>query len=547
MKFPISAATLATLAALAPAQTTLNTLQSASPGDGYGSSMAAGNLDAGPSQDLVIGAPLANGGAGAVFLEYFRDVGVPYVRVVIPAPPGASRFGASVAVGDLNGDAFDDIVVGAPGNTSTDRGSWYVYFGQPFSASPPQLAYPGKFGALTDRLGKSVAITPDMNGDGLDDILVGAPGSNYVDFHEGLQGALLFVQFGILQDSFGDLVVGGDFNGDGIGDMAARYQTNVPGLGGRAAFAAYATAPGLAPGGLLSSIKTTSPTLSFFTAAAAGDTDLDGNDEIVLGDVNASPSGLTQAGRLSIWQPNTGLITDSKFGGTVADSLGFIVASAGDINGDGSPDVMGAAKVTDRIEFQAGDSPAGACIGGESLGTDRSPLSGVTMDSMVALDRNGDGFVDYAVADDNGATATVKIVSHANLQRSLSSTVSKISASGGGAPLFLRAGPAAAGNTYFLAASDALSATGFPLDDGSIVPLDVTTTLLVTSLNNPTLLFPSNLGALDANGNALSRIETCSLTFDPALMGAQIHVAYATIGSSGTGHASTVLSFELVP
>ena len=34
-------------------------------------------------------------------------------------------------------------------------------------------------------------------------------------------------------------------------------------------------------------------------------------------------------------------------------------------------------------------------------------------------------------------------------------------------------------------------------------------------------MFPNNLGALDANGNALSRIETCSLTFDPALMGAR--------------------------
>jgi len=114
------------------------------------------------------------------------------------------RSGRSVsAAGDIDGDGLDDLIVGADRtdpNANTDAGSGYVVFGKnsPFAASLALSALNGSDGfrldgaAAGDRAGYSVSAAGDINGDGVDDLIVGAiladpngnadAGSSYVRF-----------------------------------------------------------------------------------------------------------------------------------------------------------------------------------------------------------------------------------------------------------------------------------------------------------------------------------------------------------------------------
>jgi uncharacterized protein (TIGR03437 family) len=94
--------------------------------------------------------------------------------------------GASVAIGDLNGDGIPDLVVGAPGadGSGTDNGRVYVSFGKLSNGSldlqkqAPEVILIGENGG--DLLGSSVAIG-DINGDGNNDLIIGAPGADLLD------------------------------------------------------------------------------------------------------------------------------------------------------------------------------------------------------------------------------------------------------------------------------------------------------------------------------------------------------------------------------
>lgn len=191
------------------------------PGDRSGVSVAsAGDLNNDGIADLVIGAPDRDAPAtdsGSVYIVFgdvnvslgFGDVflaGLDGVRgFELPGIFAGDQTGAAVApAGDLNGDGIDDLVVGAPGASvnGTDSGSAFVLFGgSNVNLGLSDLFLTGLDGAngfringaaAGDRFGSSVAAAGDLNADGLDDLLIGAPGRD----SSGIDSGSAYVIFG---------------------------------------------------------------------------------------------------------------------------------------------------------------------------------------------------------------------------------------------------------------------------------------------------------------------------------------------------------------
>jgi len=156
----------------------------ANAGDRAGGSVAsAGDADGDGHDDLLVGATearlgvQARGGAylvhGPVTAELFLDDADAALR----GERDGDEAGHSVAfVGDVDGDGFEDLLVGAPGRDS-DHGVAYLVYG-PVSGSVLLAESGARFqgAAPEDRAGSAVSPASDVDGDGLPDLLVGAPG-----------------------------------------------------------------------------------------------------------------------------------------------------------------------------------------------------------------------------------------------------------------------------------------------------------------------------------------------------------------------------------
>jgi hypothetical protein len=217
------------------------------------------DLDGDGTADLLIGAPFADGTEGTEAVgAVYRVLGGPE-PVSGPLFSAADRileetdaqawFGWSIATGDMNGDGAPEVVVGAPG-ADEGTGRVLVWDGAAFmeAAGDPRYVLSGN--VIGEGFGRSVTLA-DLNGDGLDDLVVGAPFLNPTNEDAAYDSGALYVFFGAedgagwrrkmtaadaaLQISepqqylrTGLLVRAGDVDGDGQMDLAILHRTEPP-------------------------------------------------------------------------------------------------------------------------------------------------------------------------------------------------------------------------------------------------------------------------------------------------------------------------------
>ncbi|HEX9656928.1 MAG TPA: FG-GAP-like repeat-containing protein [Bacteroidota bacterium] len=380
-------------------------------GDQFGVSVAsAGDVNGDGYQDIVVGANLATTtDTGKAYIYFGGTIIKTIADVILTGVAAGDHFGISVAsAGDVDGDGYQDIVVGA--NLAT-TGKAYIYFGGAIMNSIIDVTLTGA--AAADLFGVSVASAGDVNGDGYSDVIVGAPFAGAPDAGKAyiyLGGAAMdntpdvTLTAVAASDRFGFSVAGaGDVNGDGYSDVIVGAQNND--AGGADAGRAYVFFGSASMDNIADVILTGAAALDQFgySVAGAGDVNGDGYADVIVGSPFNDVGG-NNAGRALIFFVSTSMDNVADVittGATADDSFGRSVAGAGDVNGDGYGDVMVGAQFND-----AGGSNAGrAYVYLNSLtGTDvpdefftGAPGDNLGISAASAGDVNGDGFDDIVV------------------------------------------------------------------------------------------------------------------------------------------------------
>ncbi|MEW5795241.1 MAG: thrombospondin type 3 repeat-containing protein [Candidatus Zixiibacteriota bacterium] len=305
----------------------------------FGSSVQfAGDVNNDGYDDIVIGAPVAGDNESGEVYVYSGRTGR-LLRHLLGAA-ALDKFGAAVSTaGDVDGDGYDDLLIGAPDNDAVASGAGraYVYSGQNWT-----LLYSLNGQAANDHFGFSVAYAGDVNGDSNPDVIVGATGNSaggtaagraYV--YSGPTGSLIWTFTGpatasqlgnavsgavdVNNDTFDDLIVGAYFHNAGTGRVyvySGADATVLHTFNGAATFDGFG-----------------------FSVAGLRDINADGYDDVIVGARNHDFAA-TDAGRVYVYSGQTGGIIWTFDGVGVQDYFGVSVARAGDVNSDGIDDIL---------------------------------------------------------------------------------------------------------------------------------------------------------------------------------------------------------------
>jgi len=368
---------------------------------------SAGDVNGDGHGDVLVAAPFFDNGQsmeGRVQLFLGSASGLALAPAwTFEGDQSIAEFGCSVAsAGDVNGDGYGDVVIGARGisNPGTQEGRAYVFLGSPAGlASVP--AWTAESNRVGSSFGNSVDGAGDVNGDGYGDVIVGAPWFSGGEQFEGRAYVYLGSALGLASDAdwivesnrsgseLGASVAGvGDVNADGYGDVVVgepQYSVSFTHQGRVQLFLG-------SPGGL-----STVPAWSavgdqdlarFGTCVArAGDVNGDGYSDWLVGAWGKGHAYL-YAGSASGFSPSFAWLMNGLSGHTVA--------GAGDVNGDGHADVLASTIGDTGVRLYLGSatwpatSPAWTAPSAHQSIDWGTPFAG-------AGDVNGDGYADVIV------------------------------------------------------------------------------------------------------------------------------------------------------
>ncbi|MGB0953580.1 MAG: integrin alpha [Planctomycetota bacterium] len=358
--------------------------------DGHGGTMASlGDINGDTVPDYVIG--------GDQYLTFSGST----VRVYSGATGGILHSwgpftnGEAVAnAGDVDADGINDIIIGSIW-TNSKAGQAKVYSG---ATGGLLLTFNGA--SPDDYLGNSVDGAGDVNGDGHDDLLIGAWGESAVlgfsgtaYLYSGLDGSLIRKYEGLIDHGyFGHSVAGlGDVDGDGVPDQAIGELGND--TFGYNTGAAYVYSG--ATGALLQSWTGVADNSRFAEHMAnLGDIDGDGRDDLVVSAMFQQPTGTAH-----VLSPGTGATLFALTGFDPTEVFSDAIGPGQDVDGDSVPDIMVG---SDRYYMSGGYTGMGRVFSG-ATGEEIRRFSPSSPDGRAGLavcglgDLNGDGLGEWAV------------------------------------------------------------------------------------------------------------------------------------------------------
>lgn len=425
-------------------------------GSATGTSAAQASSQAGPAASASSTFPPA-----AVPPNTIDSASAALFTAVTPDPDDLQTTGSNLAAGDINGDGVADLVVGAPTGDGPDNardgaGEVYVLFGGPRLSGEINLAEEAGFvvygASQGDNLGLSVAAA-DLNGDGVDDLIVGAPGVTAgADLRTDQGRVYVFFGSAVLRGSadlaldepgfdfvltgaegfsrVGQALATGDVNGDGVTDLlagspfAGREPGSPPGGPRTEVGAVYVIFGSSALGGELNiafddadfTITGEERFGQLGLAVAAGDVNGDGVDDVITAAPLKDVAGVTDAGEVYIFYGSpelagTALYRDADVTfhtGTLQDKLGAALAVA-DLDGDGAGELIVSSPQADGPDDTR--QVAGEVYVLRGLGERGAfGLAEIGLHALVYGATAGDGFAQHLVAGDLDANGVADVV-----------------------------------------------------------------------------------------------------------------------------------------
>lgn len=344
-----------------------------------------------------------------------------------------------VADGDINNDGYDDLLIGAPG--AGLGGVTYLLYGQPDTLAGGLLTDATTFTAAssTDSAGTSVTIL-DLNGDGFDDLVFGAPGNGDVASNSGA----VFIFYGSGEEMssasmssgiglYGQEMNGhasftvtsaGDINNDGYDDLAiGAYVLDGNGPDSGAVYIVYGQSSMFTDGTSLETFPRIDGEASGdqlgTSLSYVGDRNMDGFDDLLIG-ARHNDTGGSNAGAVYILHGQSTAFTSTtidtimstRITGTAADeNLGTSIGGGNDVDGDGFTDILIGSRYADTNGADSGAAylfyGSSSAISSGTVNTAEAVFNGVEADNQAGVsvavlnDLNGDDLADMMVSASN--------------------------------------------------------------------------------------------------------------------------------------------------